>query len=209
MFTCKNCSKSFFPTHNAAKYVTPTFCSKSCKSVDQMQGYRTKDELISDICDLIKSEGTYLTKSDITTKLKVSSKTLNKFRISILKLNNLCDMKKPASVFELKVFEVLKQIYENYKIDSQVTFDDLVSPKNWKLRFDFAVKSLKIIIEADGNQHNDSSHYMSTDYTVECDRLKESWCLLNGYKLIRIPYTRKVTFEYVNKYVNLSATTQL
>lgn len=194
------------PTHSAAKYVTPTFCSKSCKTRFQMTGnetgYRTKSDLEKDILKLILSKGCYLTLQEITKGLSVSSKTLNKFKVSVLKLNQQAGMTKPASVFECRVRDNLSLLFPNYQITGQATFNDLLSPKGFPLRFDFLIEELKLLIEADGTQHTDRGHYMSSDYTVLCDSLKEEWSSLNGYNLIRIPYSKKVDLDFVKKHVH-------
>lgn len=206
MYKCKDCEKWFMPTHSAAKYVTPTFCSKSCKTRFQMTGkdfgYRTKADLEKDILRLILAKGCYLTLPEITKGLNVSSKTLNKFKVSVLKLNQKAGMSKPASVFECRVKDNLSLLFPDYEIVGQATFNNLLSPKGFPLRFDFLIEGLRLVIEADGVQHVDKNNYMSSDYTILCDRIKEEWCLLNGYTLVRIPYSKKVDLDFVKQHIN-------
>lgn len=95
---------------------------------------------------------------------------------------------------EKYVEKILKKINCNYK--KQYTFKDLVSNKNYKLRFDFAIfdkeNNLKCLIEYDGQQH----YYPVECYggqkgyqeTIERDNLKNNYCKDNNINLIRIPY---------------------
>ena len=76
-----------------------------------------------------------------------------------------------------------------------------MSPKGYKLRFDIYLKNENILIEADGSQHYDLNNPNYSQYQQECDDIKNDWCLKNNVRLIRIPYTRKVTKEYVNKFM--------
>ena len=207
MFNCKNCGNPFTPTHSAAKYVNPDFCSKSCKTIVQMGGYKNKQKLEEDILEVICNRGAYQTLQDITRALGISSKTLNKFKISILKLNQKAGMRKPHSVFENKVLRCLEEIFDPHNIISQTTFETLVSPKGYPLRFDFLIEDLRIIVEADGLQHTMKDHYMSSDYARLCDTLKNEWCTVNNYTLVRIPYTKKVDLLYIEKHLNLLSLT--
>ena len=78
-------------------------------------------------------------------------------------------------------------INNNIKFETQKTFENLRSLKNYPLRFDFYLIDLKILIEFDGPQH-----YSQTNFTKEenlkNDILKNQWCLNNDILLYRIPY---------------------
>ncbi len=85
-----------------------------------------------------------------------------------------------------------EQLIENFlnkhkiKYSFQKTFDDLKSPKNYKLRFDFYIPSQKTLIEFDGSQHtySDSIYY---DKRIKLhDRLKTKYALKHKIKLLRI-----------------------
>lgn len=82
-----------------------------------------------------------------------------------------------------------------------MTFEDLLSPKGYSLRFDFYIPSHDILVEADGSQHTDVAHPYYTDYTATCDKIKDSWCAEKGKTLIRIPYTKNVTKEYIDSFI--------
>ena len=198
-FICKNCGKKFSPNYKYNGNRVMHFCSKSCKTTFQMQGYFNKSQLENSIRKLILQYNRYLTLSEVCEKLKISCKTISKFRVSILALNRELKMKKPQSMFEFKVGEILLQIYSDLVF--QYTFDTCISPKGYLLKFDYFSKSNNLLIEADGMQHKNIEHRFSTDYTIQCDTVKNNWAKENGYKLIRIPYTRNVTKEYILNYL--------
>lgn len=61
-----------------------------------------------------------------------------------------------------------------------------------KYRFDFFVESLRLFIEFDGIQHFESREFFGgKEYlkkVQESDRIKNEWCEVNDYKIIRISY---------------------
>jgi hypothetical protein len=62
-----------------------------------------------------------------------------------------------------------------------------------RLRFDFFVPNKQLFVETDGRQHSQFSlffHKTRFDYLRSNvnDRLKEEFCRLNGFKLVRLPY---------------------
>ncbi len=63
---------------------------------------------------------------------------------------------------------------------------------NRRLRFDIASPSLRLAIEYDGHQHREMWNWDKGDTSKlidrrRNDRRKTSWCLANGWELIRIP----------------------
>lgn len=199
-FICKYCGKNFSPNYNISSKKTLHFCSKSCKSKFQKQKYFNKTQLENAIKKIIQKNEKYTTRKEIIQELHISEKTLTKFNISILGLNRELHMKKPQSIFETVVGEYLNDFFPD--LQSQITFEDCLSPKGYLLKFDFYSKSHNIVIEADGKQHFDKNHIFSSDYTIQCDQIKEQYCIKNNIKLIRIPYCRNVTKEYVMTYIN-------
>lgn len=200
VFVCKTCGKDFTVEYRISNKKVLHFCSKSCKTVFQRQGYFNKTQLENAIKRLIRDSGMYLTKDEILNGLNISSKTLTKFNISILALNRNLGMKKPYSIFETHVCRYLDCIYDD--LQSQVTFDDCRSDKGFLLKFDFYSPSNGILIEADGNQHNNINHVFSSDYTMRCDEIKELYANSIGLTLIRIPYSRNVTQDYILQFIN-------
>lgn len=195
------CGNDFTTEYNCGSERVIHFCSKSCKTKFQRQGYFNKSQLEKAIERVIISENKYMTLNDITNKLKISSKTISRFRISILSINSNCGMKKPKSIFEKIVGEYLSEIISDIKY--QVIFEECKSPKGFPLKFDFFSKKYNLIIEADGSQHGNVEHQYSTEYTLECDIIKDVFAKENNYKLIRIPYSRNVNKEYILKFINL------
>lgn len=97
----------------------------------------------------------------------------------------------------------IKQILEEQQIvfNTQQTFPDLLSCKNWKLRFDFYLPEIKTCIEFQGSQHyNPQSYFYSLDL-INNDILKREYCKKNKLKLIEIPYTDydKINWVYLKE----------
>ena len=82
----------------------------------------------------------------------------------------------------------------------------MLSPKGYPLRIDFYIPELNLFIEADGTQHCDPSNPWYNEYYVECDNLKTEYCNKVG-TLIRIPYSKNITTEYVLNHLRAWYTT--
>lgn len=85
----------------------------------------------------------------------------------------------------------IRDILENKGIVYQrnYCFDDCVRKK--KLRFDFYLSDLNIIIEYDGEHHFQENKYFgdgNLEYITHNDDIKNNYCIKNDIKLIRIPY---------------------
>ena len=106
-------------------------------------GYKfyNKDTLEYAISQLIKSKNRYLTRTEICKTLNVSTKTLNKFKISIIEMNKKMGFKKPKSKFEEQIFTYLIEIFGIENIERQKYFEDCLSPKGYYLYFDFYIKN--------------------------------------------------------------------
>ena len=94
---------------------------------------------------------------------------------------------------------VIEQYLQNNKIEYQkeYTYDDLKSPRGYKLRYDFAmiINNEVILIEFDGTQHKeDNGHfghsiYSDFEYRKLCDEIKDNYAKSLNIKLFRIEYT--------------------
>ena len=207
-FICEFCGKEFTPKYARPKDKVLKCCSKSCKTKLQIKiqknyVFYNKETLEYAISNLIKEKNRYLTYCEITNNLKVSKKTLNKFKISIVALNKLNGFKKPKSKFEESVYGFLCDIYSYENIDREVKFSNCLSPKDAFLFFDFYIKNENIIIEADGDQHSNKNNPWYSEYYSEiCESIKNKYCKDNNIKLIRIPYNRKVDLFYIKSFLN-------
>lgn len=114
----------------------------------------------------------------------------------------------------------LEYIAEKYFIDhdieyiSQYTFDDLLSPKGRKLKFDFAIVDngdIKFLLELDGEQHFKPSNGFGGQekflQTQVHDELKNNYCKENNIILHRISYKEikkleNILSDIINKHDN-------
>lgn len=205
MFICKNCKKEFTPTYFVGKNQIIHCCSKSCAA----QYSKTKMSIsesfqsLKDRCiQEIKKQNRYLSLHELTKLVKVSSKTLNKRKLSVILLNKEAGFTKPKSIFQNLVYTYLKEIYPDNIIKQEVTFESCKSPKGFLLKFDFYIKDKNLLIEADGPQHYNIKNHNYNPYVVECDVIKNRWAETNSINLIRIPYSKKITKQYIYKFLN-------
>lgn len=115
---------------------------------------------------------------------------------SSLKSGNTTSCGCVISKGENKIQNILQQ--EGIKFYKQYKFPDLVSSKNYQLKFDFYLPDYNICIEYDGIQHFSPTFYTHDDFEIRKhnDKLKTIYCQENNIKLIRIPYT---DFDKINK----------
>lgn len=194
MFNCKNCKKDFLPNYRIGKKII-RFCSKSCAT--KYLRSRSKETIIENSIKTIQTQNRYLTGVELFKNLKISTKVFNKLGLSVTFLNKKAGFTKPKSVFQDNILKLLKEIFNDFKIIEEKSFNDCVSPKGFKLYFDFYIKELRLIIEADGDQHTNTSNPNFSSYTYECDRIKDKYCLKNNLEIVRIPYNRKIQLEYI------------
>lgn len=112
---------------------------------------------------------------------------------SILRGNTGCPNCK-SSKGEKLVSKILDSL--NIEYEYQKKFKDLVYKNN--LVFDFYIPSVNTAIEYDGIQHfkptnfggvSDEVANENLEHQVIKDKLKNNYCIKNGIKLLRIPYT--------------------
>ncbi|KAK8841976.1 hypothetical protein M9Y10_006325 [Tritrichomonas musculus] len=77
----------------------------------------------------------------------------------------------------------------NIEFTTQKTYEDLKSAKNYKLRFDFYLSQLDLLVEMDDRSHR------SDDEQVKNGKLKDQYCIEHKLKLLRIDETTP-TSEY-------------
>lgn len=81
--------------------------------------------------------------------------------------------------------------YNNEEFEIEKTFPDLLSPKEYKLRFDFYLPNRNMVIEVQGVQHfKEHNNYFYDKITqsnqLNNDLLKEEYCKHNNLKLVTI-----------------------
>lgn len=207
MRLCKNCNQYYENTYllknTNYKYTVETnFCSKSCAAKYRVKEFSeplTKETIEKEIIDFVNTQNSYCSYTEISKGIKRSSKTLSKFNINIVELQRDMGFIKPKSFFEQKVYENLKLIYND--IECEKSFDGLVSPKGYSLRVDFFIPSANLIIEADGSQHTDVKNPMYSYYCSECDNLKNLYAQEKNILIVRVPYSKKVTHQYIVKFL--------
>lgn len=199
MFKCKYCGVNFTPTYRiGVKKIH--YCSKSC--AQKQNKTQTKAHYITSILDKIKEKNEYLSIERVSKLCNISNKTLVKHNISIVSLNSLLGFNKPKSIFEENTFLILKSVFSFVDIEREKKFNDLLSPKNYPLSFDFYIKSLNLIIEADGTQHYDKKNPNYTKYNFNNDQLKNKYCFNNNIDIVRIKYSRKITYKHIKRAFN-------
>jgi hypothetical protein len=96
---------------------------------------------------------------------------------------------------ELYVREQLQS--NDIKFKEQYSFTDCLSPKGYRIKFDFAVISstdnVKYLIEVNGPQHYQPFEFFGGEerfkYQQEIDNIKREYCRINNITLVEIPYT--------------------
>jgi hypothetical protein len=204
MINCKQCNRDFRAEY-ISKYgyiVTKDsalFCGKSCATKYQ-RGSLTKAMIEDEIIAFITSKNRYCNRNEILKGIARSPKTLVKFKISIKSIQKSIGFIKSKSLFEEQIYTYLKKLFCN--IECEKTFGDLLSPKGFKLRVDFYIKEFNLIIEADGTQHNDKNNPRYNSYYKKCDLLKNEYAKLHNINIVRIPYSRTVTDDYIKPYLS-------
>lgn len=153
---------------------------------------------------LIRKAGRYVGGREICKDLRVGSASFARQGISITDLNAAEGFKSPYSIFQLAVESVLRSRFS--RVLTEHTFDECKSPRGFFLRFDFFVPEINLLIEADGLQHDverfkDTSYYTDAKYRQKCDKIKDHFARDRGIPFVRIPYSGKVTEDYVMSYL--------
>lgn len=106
---------------------------------------------------------------------------------------------------EQQITQYLQENNINYK--KEYTFNDLISSKGGKLKFDFAIldkdNNLKYLIEYQGIQHYKDLGYFGKFEREETDQLKKEYCKNNNIPLYEIKYDDDVE-EELNKILKIT-----
>lgn len=102
-----------------------------------------------------------------------------------------------SSFGEENIKKLLDQ--ENFEYIEEHSFSDLKA--KYVLRYDFYIPKYRCLIEVDGEQHFSKNEFFSQDLELikARDIRKNQYCIENGYKLIRIPYSKLniITSKYL------------
>jgi len=96
-------------------------------------------------------------------------------------------------------------LLDKYNIDykHEYKFNDCISNKNYKLRFDFYLPLYNLCIEFDGKQHFEVCNLFgqeSYDNIQINDKIKNDYCINKSIKLLRIKYDNKdIELTILNK----------
>lgn len=109
---------------------------------------------------------------------------------------NPCDCWKNISKGVLKIKHILEK--SGVSFIQEKTFDDCLSPKGNKLRFDFFLPDYNYLIEYDGEQHFKPTTFGDLKQSGEerlqlnqlYDNIKNDYCKQKNITLIRIPYSK-------------------
>lgn len=175
-------------------------CTKIRVSETKRIGIDKLKEIVSINSDSILISEDYINfKENLTFKCKCN----NEFKTSMISFNNgkkSCDKCSPKSKLEYITDLYLNN--NNYNYETQHTFEDLLSIKGRKLKFDFIIyfKDYYILLELDGEQHFKPSNLFGEDKfktQVIHDKLKNEYCEKNNIILYRISYKELNNLELV------------
>lgn len=158
-----------------------------------------KTQLAEKFRDYILRSDHYVTQYELCRVFDVKPSLLTKSRIDTVQLNLLNGKGPSYSWFEDRLHEVLVELGFT-KIIRQKMFDDCRSEKGRMLRFDFFIEDLLLLIEADGSQHWDETHFFHNKTLVDNDLIKQDYCSSKGLLLLRVTYpSTKLTNENLKR----------
>lgn len=159
-----------------------------------------KDFIERLILRLMYDTNSYVFVSDILGRCHITTYQLKKYEISIPNINAKYGLIANQSKFERSIQDYL--VWRNINFESQKTFDDCLSPKGFKLRFDFYLPDYQIMIEADGTQHYDKTNNYYSEYLIKRDSIKDKYCESHNIKMIRIPYSQYANKQYIEDHID-------
>ena len=153
--------------------------------------------------EAVKSHGKYMTMSELEEVTGVPESFIIKEIISVVEFNKSLGFPRKNSAFEDRVYQLLCEAGVGV-VECQKSFETLYSVglksrRKTKLRYDFYLPELRLLVEADGNQHSDPG---SPFYSEDCqrkDRMKEEYALANGFQLLRLGYDLLIHMEDIKK----------
>lgn len=124
-------------------------------------------------------------------------------RGSRLVTGEVCSCGCIVSVGEANIQQFLQE--KNIQFEKEKTFEDLISDKGGKYRYDFYLPEYNRLIEFDGKQHysfEKSSSWNTVEKfekTQQSDKIKNEYALSHNIPLVRIPYWERdnITLETI------------
>ena len=181
---CK-CGKEFITEAKALVNGNTTSCG--CKRRPPLIGRRFGRLKVIDQTENYNQQRCWICNCDCGNTIKVTSHQL----LSNHTQSCGCLRSEVFSLRETLISNILSS--NNIKFEREYSFSDCKGIGNKRLRFDFYIQNLNILIEYDGEQHfkpieyfGGEEHYIKQ---VANDKIKNKYCLDHNIKLIRIPYT--------------------
>jgi hypothetical protein len=185
------------------------FCSRSCSSLwvnkNGLSNGLNAEIILKRSCEFIKTCRHTPTLEEIAEVAGVSTGYYHQNNYSIFTLFEKAGRKNksvfPSKFEEMVYYSILDCGIKNEDIERQKTYKGLyTTSKRWLLRFDFYVKNLNLLVEADGPQHEDD--FSNTDFFNKLphvtDMLKNNYATNNNISLVRIPYSPYFNIVFKN-----------
>jgi len=197
LFTCisEGCENKFKRSWNKFYYSKQHYCLKCSRKMLSDMKSKTKECYLKELGDRnikIKLIGDYINTNSPTQHECPRCGNRDWFPTPSNVLSGksngciLCMVSKG----EERVQSFLEQ--NNIGFIKEKTFENLLSPRGYNLRFDFFLQKEKVCIEYDGEQHYKVVKGFNTEeslaYSMQNDDIKNNYCKTNGIKMIRIPH---------------------
>lgn len=213
---CPSCERGWMIEPNAILSRNSTQCEEC--SVKNRNYHKLSDRAVErklKDAGLIWVEGTYCNRrSKLLLKCSCGN-TFVKSLSDVEKGYNKCrECAYSISLGEREIARILDS--ENLKYTHQKSFDELLSPKGWRMYYDFYIPSLNLVIEYDGAHHFKPMYDLfESDHDAEIefrrvklyDEIKEDFLKEKGIKLMRFSgknfkEIEKTIVQYANTEIN-------
>ena len=156
----------------------------------------TRARLEETVRSYIGSRGCYTGVTTVMRDLNISFDAVREhYKLDIADINRQLGYRDTkSSWFEQTAYNELMQLFDAERVSREHTFSDCLSSKNFPLRFDFYIPSIKLLVEIDGTQHVDQTNPYYKTETSRNDSIKDAYASEHGYELIRIPTMPRFTF---------------
>ena len=213
MNNCEYCGEKIDIGYKVSKKHHFKFCSKSCKTLAQRG--RTFEELYAIAYDVViaaYNRNDPITLQGMCKLAGVSSKTFRKYGVKYSKVLDDANVPIPRSKFQTSITAIVTKHLFPKPVISEHPFHGLINPRtNANLRVDIFIPSIPLVIECDGLQHKETNHYFNNlvkragcTPVIITDILKKNWLKAHDIPLVRIPYVKRITHDYVMSFLPTS-----